>query len=147
MQKSQHISHQCPSSPTRPPTRNSSSPVCRMNWVSRNSPRNRVQQISAMNCSMYYEQTAASLSFRLRTACRTTALAFQELETHPLDHTSHNGTRKSAYCLLHVFADAIFLTKDACPRTFSPFNGHMRLDEIGKSYMQKVPGASLHSIS
>jgi hypothetical protein len=82
-----------------PPTWNSSSPVCRMNWVSHNSLRNRAQEISAMNYWMYCEQISAWLTPRSRTVRSAAAPAFPELEVHLLGHTSHNGTRKSAYLL------------------------------------------------
>jgi hypothetical protein len=53
---------------------------------------------------MYCGQRAASLNPRHRIACSAPAPVLLESEIHSLDHTSHNGTRKSAYLLLHVSA-------------------------------------------
>ena len=89
-----------------PSTPSSNSPVCRMNWVSRNSSRNRAQQISEMNGWMCCEQKAALSNPRRRTAHRRAAPAFPELEIRLLDRTSHNGTRKLASCLLRVYLES-----------------------------------------
>jgi hypothetical protein len=46
---------------------------------------------------MYYGQTTASSNPRSRIVCIGVSPSFLELEIHSLDHTSHNGTHKSAY--------------------------------------------------
>ncbi len=78
----------------------SNSLVCHRNWVSRSNFRNWVQWISGENCWPYCERIGAWLNPCFRTACSIPALASLKLETHSLDHTSHNDTRKSAYLLL-----------------------------------------------